>query len=219
HDSWARRNLSDAYLILLNGLVAGYAAVANKYDKGAVCEFYVIPRYRASAQQAFRALIDASGATKVMAQTNDNLLLLMLYDFTKAITSDTILFADALTTHLTRPSGHLRRVTDEDRASLFAHHSEPPGEWAIEHGGQIVATAGALYHYNPPYGDIYMEVDEAFRRMGFGSYLVQEVKRVCYEIGKVPAARTSTANVSSRRTLQKAGLLPCARILIGKIAK
>ena len=80
---------------------------------------------------------------------------------------------------------------------------------------RVVATGGALYHYNPPYGDLYMEVREDCRRRGFGSYLIQELKRVCYEGGKKPAARCNDSNTASRRTLQKAGLLPCGRILFG----
>ena len=62
-----------------------------------------------------------------------------------------------------------------------------------------------------------MEVAEPARRQGFGSYLVQEVKRVCYEAGKRPAARCDPANVGSRRTLEKAGLLVCGRLLVGEV--
>ena len=72
-----------------------------------------------------------------------------------------------------------------------------------------------MLHYNPPYGDLYMEVDEPFRGRGYCSFLIQELKRVCYEIGRVPAARCDVANVASLATLQRAGLLPCARILRG----
>jgi GNAT superfamily N-acetyltransferase len=89
----------------------------------------------------------------------------------------------------------------------------------IESDGVAVATGGALFHYNPPYGDLYMEVSEPYRRRGYGSYLVQELKRICYEIGKVPAARCNVANVASRKTMEKAGLLPCARILQGEVVK
>ena len=68
------------------------------------------------------------------------------------------------------------------------------GDCLLEVDGAIVATGGILTHYNPPYGDIYMEVDEPIRRRGYGSYLVQEVKRACYEMGKVPAARCNASN-------------------------
>jgi GNAT superfamily N-acetyltransferase len=63
-----------------------------------------------------------------------------------------------------------------------------------------------------------MEVDEQFRRRGYGSYLIQELKRASYEAGLVPAARCNAANPASRATLQKAGLLPCARLLSGVLA-
>jgi hypothetical protein len=35
--------------------------------------------------------------------------------------------------------------------------------------GAIVATAGALTHYNAPYADLYMEVEPHARRRGFGA--------------------------------------------------
>jgi GNAT superfamily N-acetyltransferase len=85
--------------------------------------------------------------------------------------------------------------------------------------GEIVAKGGVLFHYNVPYGDVYMDVDEPYRRRGIGSYLVQELKRICYELGAIPAARCSTDNVASRRTLQKAGLVPFAHILFGTLTR
>ena len=87
----------------------------------------------------------------------------------------------------------------------------------IEVAGEAVATGGALHHYNPPYADLFMEVSEAHRRHGHGSYLVQELKRICYESGNKPAARCDASNVASRQTLQKAGFLPCARLLVGDV--
>ena len=62
-----------------------------------------------------------------------------------------------------------------------------------------------------------MEVAEPVRLQGFGSYIVQELKRVCYEAGKKPAARCNPDNVGSRRTLEKAGFLPCGRLLAGEV--
>jgi GNAT superfamily N-acetyltransferase len=219
HDSFPRRGFSDPYLICLGGRIAGYGLVANKHSPDTVNEFYVVPAYRAAALPMFRRLLEVSQARKIRAQTNDRLMLLMLYDCAANITSDTILFADALTTHLTCPAGVFRKVTEADKGRLFEHKHEPEGNWIIESDGIPVATGGALYHYNPPYGDIYMEVHESYRQRGFGSYLVQELKRVCYEMGKTPAARCSVSNVASRGTLQKAGLLPCGRILQGKVVK
>jgi GNAT superfamily N-acetyltransferase len=63
--------------------------------------------------------------------------------------------------------------------------------------------------------DFFTEVDEPYRRRGFGSYLIQELKRVCYEMGRIPAARCNVGDVASRTSLQEAGLMPSARILSG----
>jgi GNAT superfamily N-acetyltransferase len=197
--------------------IAGYGLVANRHYPDTVNEFYPLPAYRAAALPMFRQLLEVSLATKIRAQTNDRLMLLMLYDCATDITSDTILFADAVTTNLTCPAGILRKVTEVDKEQLFEHKDEPCGDWMIESEGVAVATGGALFHYNPPYGDLFMEVHEAYRGHGFGSYLVQELKRICYQMGKTPAARCNVANIASRNTLQKAGLLPCGRILLARI--
>ena len=95
---------------------------------------------------------------------------------------------------------------------------EPVGDWVLEAEGMVVATGGILFHYNRPYGDIFMEVAEAFRKRGLGSYLVQELKRVCYEQGSVPAARCGPTNIPSRKTLQKVGFVPCGHILTGSVS-
>ena len=90
-------------------------------------------------------------------------------------------------------------------------------EWLVEWNGHVVGNGGILFHYNFPYGDIYMEVGEPFRRRGLGSYLVQELKRACYELGAIPGARCDPTNAASRRTLQRAGFAPFAHILIGSL--
>ena len=211
HDSMVPRGLADPYVILVEGRVAGYGAVMNKYDKGRLTEFYTLPHVRSIALRMFRELLTASQATQIEAQTNNPLMLMMLYDCGQNITSESILFHDAFLTDLPCPKGVFRHVTAAD------HGSAGDAPWVIEADGAIVATGGFLCHYNPPYGDVYMEVVESARRQGFGSYLVQELKRVCYEAGKKPAARCHPTNVGSRRTLEKAGFLPCGRVLVGEV--
>jgi len=216
-DSFLSRGLADPYLILVEGRIGGYGAVSNKYDKGRLVEFYALPHTRSLALPMFRELLTASQATHIEAQTNNPLMLLMLYDCARNITAENILFHDAFAAHLACPNGVFRRAVPEDAGAIFSHQQEPIGEWVIESDGAIVATGGFLCHYNPPYGDVYMEVAEPARRQGFGSYLVQELKQVCYEAGKKPAARCNPDNVGSRRTLEKAGFLPCGRLLAGEV--
>ena len=75
-----------------------------------------------------------------------------------------------------------------------------------------------MFHYNVPYTDVYMETLEPLRRHGYGSYLVQELKRCAYALGSIPCARCDPPkNIASRRTHEKAGLVPFAQILNGSI--
>lgn len=217
-DSILRRGLADPYLILVNGRIGGYGGVWNKYEIGRLMEFHTLPHVRSSALPMVRELLAVSKATHMEAQTNMPLMLTMLYDCAKNIKEENILYEDARVTDLPNPGGVFRRSTVNDEASIPPDRQEPFGDWVIEADGSIVATGGFLCHYNPPYGDVFMEVFEPARRRGFGSYVVQEVKRVCYEAGRRPAARCNPSNAASRRTLQKAGFLPCGRRLAGEVA-
>jgi GNAT superfamily N-acetyltransferase len=222
HDSWHARGFTTSWLLRVNGRTVGYGSVggAPRDAKDTLKEFFVLPPFRGDALSLFRELVAASGARTVESQTNDRLLLLMLYDTAVEVSSETILFADGCTTTLGAPppGATLRRLTDADRERVFEHTVEPVGEWGLESAGEIVATGGLAFHYNPPYGDIYMEVAPLHRGRGVGSYLVQELKRVCHEMGCIPAARCNRANIGSRRTLERAGMLPSARVLSGRLA-
>jgi hypothetical protein len=207
-DYFPLRGLSDPYAVLIDGQIAGYGLVANNYYSGAVTEFHLLPAYRRAASPIFRQLLETSKATHIRTQTNDRLLLLMLYDCAENIVKENYLFADLLTTSLPSPGGALRKADKKG--------SE---EWVIEMDGSVIASGGLMFHYNPPYGDIYMEVNEHHRRRGFGSYLVQELKRIAYGMEKIPAARCDGENAISRKTLEKAGMLPCGRVLQGEVRR
>ncbi len=218
HDSWHERRWCDCYLLRTAGRVAGYGFVGaiKTAPRELIHEFYVLPAQRSYALALFRRLIAVSGARRIETQTNDILLTLMLYDCAMQIESDTILFHDGTTTNLTCSDAFFRKATEEDKQKALAHTTDP-GDYVLEVDGEILATGGLLFHYNVPYGDLYMEVAAAVRRRGLGSFLIQELKRTCYEMGRVPAARCNVKNAASRATLQRAGMLPCARMLTGLI--
>ena len=220
HDSYHSRGFTDSYLVKVRGKVVGYGSVAGDPDppRETVKEFYVVPAHRAAALFLFRALLSKVRPRWIEAQTNDPFLLLPLFECGTALESNRILFAEGLTTEHANPGVVFRQITETDRPSMFAHTVEPVGDWVLESSGEVVATGGLMFHYNPPYADIYMEVASTRRREGFGSYLVQELKRLCYEMGYRPAARCRVDNLASRRTLERAGMLPCAHIVRGHVA-
>lgn len=211
HDSLhGREGWTHPYLLDLGGERAGYGSIVTGgpwAGTRTIFEFYVAETHRSRFFDAFEALTAASGADGIEAQTNDVMLTAMLHTWAHDVVSEKIIFEDHLTTNYRVPEAVLRK-------------REPEGDWMLlEVSGEVAATGGILYHYNRPYGDIWMEVAEPFRMRGYGTYLVQELKRICYEGGSVPSARCNTGNVASRRTLQRAGFVPCAHILTGKVGK
>src|SRR5205823_4249268 len=128
-------------------------------------------------------------------------------------------FEDRLNTSIVVAGARVRAVTPDDAAELAARKLDggDQAKWLVQLDDQIAGTGGILYHYKRPYGDIFMGIGESFRRRGLGALLVQELKRICYEGGSIPAARCNVDNIASRLTLQKAGFSPCGAIVTGTI--
>ena len=118
----------------------------------------------------FRRLIEASQARRIEAQTNDVLLTLMLYDCATGITSDTVVFHDALTTNLAIPGAIFREVTEADKRRIFEHKVEGVGDMADRvQKAPSSRPAGSPSTTILRTATIYMEVDEPRRRRGYGS--------------------------------------------------
>jgi hypothetical protein len=212
------RGWSDSYLISIDGANIGYASVKGKDDlvkREAIFEFYIMPSWRRNSSTIFQTLIATSGSTYIECQSNDLLLSSMLYEFGQNISSDVILFKDgAVTTLEVAGAAFRQRMPDEH---LFQHNHEPDGDYVIEVISEVVATGGFLLHYNKPFADLYMEVREDQRQKGYGSLLIQELKKVCFISGRVPAARCNISNKASKATLLKGGLAIAGYMLLGEI--
>lgn len=217
HDSILPRGLADAYLLVEGERSSGYGGVWNSFDPGRIMEFYVDEEDRASSAEAFEALVLASASKEIEAQTNMPTMLGLLEEFGTEARAECLLFSEGSRTDLPNPGALFRRATDEDDDSAFGARTEPRGEWVLELGGKVVANGGILTHYNPPHADLFMEVAEPYRRRGFGSYLVQEMMRVCTGRGLVPCARCNPDNLASRRTLKRAGLVECGTLLVATL--
>jgi len=217
HDGAIGGANADAFTICSDNRVLGYGAIWNKYYPSHLMEFFVAPEHRHLAQPMYKAFIAAARPTHLEAQTNMPLMHAMLLEFGQKITEESILFEDAHETFLSAPELIFRARNAHDEGHIFQHHREPVGDWVIESEGRVVATGGYYCHDNPPYGDIFMEVHEPYRKKGIGSFLVQELKRVARQAGKTPAARCDPDNTASYRTLQRAGFVPCGKMCSAKI--
>lgn len=212
------RGWTDSYLIQYAENNVGYGSVKGKdnlKDRNTVFEFYIIPTFKSIAAKAFYKLLQASQTTYIETQSNVGLLTTMLYQFANDVYADTILFEEFCQTNLSLENIIFRKKTETDET--FAHKSEPVGTYVLEQNKMIVATGGFLLHYNMPFADLYMEVHPDHRRKGYGSFLIQEIKRECYLAGRVPAARSGIDNTASKQTLLKSGFKIAGYMLLGKV--
>ena len=217
HDSiHERTGWTREYVLSAGGAGAGYGSVAVAgpwVGQPSVYEFYVTPLFRSHAVELFRTVLEASGAGFIEVQSNDLLSAAMLHACARDVTQCSILFHDNLTTSHAPPGATFRAPSAEEAPDIASEDLRWNG--VVEMDGRVAATGGILFHYNPPYGDIHMEVAKPFRGRGLGAFIVQELKRICYAGGYIPAARCNPANVASHRTLQKAGFAPCGHMLRG----
>ncbi len=219
HDSiHARPGWTIEYGLQLGATTVGYGSVAVAgpwADAPTAYEFYLTPDARCRAFDLFEHFLEVSQVQAIEMQSNDSLGTAMLHAFVDTATSQSILFRDdRVTSH--PPSGAVFRHPSADEASDVPT-SQLKWRGVVEQDGVIAATGGVLFHYNRPYADIYMDVSEPFRRRGLGTFMVEELKRLCREGSFVPGARCNPANRASRRTLQKAGFVPCGHILTGRV--
>jgi RimJ/RimL family protein N-acetyltransferase len=223
HDSLhARSGWTVCYQLSADRQVAGFASIAINgpwKDRPTIYEFFLLNEFRHLAFELFEVFLRESKAKFFEVQSNHSLLTAMLFRYAENVRSESIVFQDHCATQLMVDDAKVAsQTTDQDIRSALDRRSGG-GEWTISTGDVAIGSGGILFHYNRPYGDIYMEIKEAYRRRGFGAYFVQELKRVCYQLGAVPCARCNPANVASQRTLQKAGFVPYAHILDGDLMK
>jgi len=205
---------AEDWLIQVDSKQAGYGAVwgsAKREDRDAVFEFYLTRPFRNSASRIFGEFLAASGATLIECQSNDPLLSSMLYEFTHQIHAEAILFEEDYQSRLVLPG----LVFGKEPSAV--NNPRDVGGYYLEKDGETVATGGFMLNYNFPYADIYMECFEAFRQQGFGSLMVQELKKEIYAMGRIPAARCNISNMASKATLLKAGFRVCGSVLKGVV--
>ncbi len=221
HDSLhTRAGWTQSHLLLVDGRVAGFGSIAMGgpwENKPTVFEFYISPEARGRAFDLFEAFVAASGARFFEIQTSDNLLDVMLHTYGSALASESIVFRDSLPTILTVEGVSMQRMTSERESKACFQERAGKSDWEVQLYSEVVGSGSLLFHYNYPYCDIAMDISEAHRRRGLGAYVVQELKRFAYGMGGIPAARCNLTNVASRKTLQKAGLVPFAHIVDGDI--
>jgi len=201
---------ADVYLFTMNNLHIGYGSVWGKdkrENRDTIFEFYISEPFRKYDSLIFADFMQYSGTGFIECQSNDILITRMLFEYAENIKAEAIIFEDSYETDLKIPGSRLvkNEISDENI------------EYRLEKDEGLVATGGYVWNYNYPFIDLYYEVKEEHRKNGFGSLIVQELKKEAYRLKRVPAARCNVKNMASKRTLLKAGMRVCGYILLGEL--
>ena len=200
---------ADVYHFKLNEVPVGYGSVWGKdkrEERDTVFEFFLDQPLRKYAGNIFKEFIKTAATRFINYQTNDILLAGMAFESAKNINAEAILFETAYET----------AFVIEGAQFVKSESAEEWNTYSIQKDGEVAATGGFVWNYNFPYIDIYYEVEENFRRQGYGTLITQELKREAYRLSRIPAARCNVNNQASRATLLKAGMRVCGYILIGE---
>jgi hypothetical protein len=206
---------ADTYLFTVDGVTAGYGSVWGKderTERDSIFEFYLTKEHLDRSTTFFAAFISSSGVKYIESQTNDKFLAPMLFEFAEKIFAESILFEEDFESCVVLPGAELVPNDANDPKNRDQ-------QFVLKYNGEQVASGGLMLNYNFPYADIYYGVEEKHRRKGFGTLIVQELKKEAYKLGRVPAARCGVNNTISKRTMMKAGLKICGWRLVGKIKK
>ena len=218
YDACHSRGWSDSWLIELGGSTIGYGSVKGLEElahRNTLFEFFLLDKYSDQTTWIFEEFLSISGVSYLEAQSNDPVLRHLIYQFGTEICSEVLLWEDFTETKLSVNDVNFR-LKQPSEASL-PNKSAGSEEYILQVGQEKVAEGGFLTHYNFPFADLYMEVESGARSQGYGSYILQEIKKECYRSGRVPAARCNIVNYASRKTLKKAGFRPCGYMLKAKV--
>lgn len=210
HDyGWA-----DTWLFELDDVAIGYGSVwgtDRRQDRDTIFEFYLTLPYRKYASTVFDQFRQVTKAIWIESQSNDVLLTTMMYRFCETSFSEAILFEDHFQTNFSLTGAVFRKRRNEDPME------GGESDYVIEANGEVVASGGIMLNYNIPYADLYMQTREEFRQRGYATLIVQELKKIAYAMGRVPAARCNIQNRISQATLEKAGFRVCGFRLKGAL--
>ena len=207
-DKAHRYGWADSYVFVADGAAVGYGCVWGREKRDAIFEFYLKEGYRHLSAEFFVTLCRASHASYIEVQTNDKFLYPLFKVYAEDVKTEAILFADGRQTDLGLANTSI----------VFRAQQNPDDcQFVLLHNGEEIGEGGFMLNYNLPYADAYYAVNEQQRGRGFGSFFVQELKKEIYKIGRVPAARCNAANVASKATLLKAGMIVCGERQLGRL--
>lgn len=207
------------YTVSYGGKACGYFCASPKRT---LLQFYVTDPLLPHAQETFSEMLSGGYIEKALVLTRDRVALSIALEFSKEITIDSYVFDGG-------PYRPIISINCDDTVFRKADMSDAPAirsacgdfhdflhytlEGSITTGDIYVLVCGATVlgtgvigakAFAPPYVDIGMCVNEAYRKKSVGTYIIAKLREECLHQGWVPGASCKYENTGSRKTLEKA---------------
>ncbi len=213
------------YEIEIQGRVVGHCGVS---DTGQLVRLQLDDEGWGHAPQIIKTLIDEYRVEEALVATFESSLLAACIDAQKKISTHCFLWndqqrveppappfddlsfrhatmndLDTITDHFETPfEGYYEGVID--RQQLFVFYSGS----ALLGAGECRRNQGQIQ-----FGEVGIMVVPEHRRKGIATYVLAQLKQVCYQTGITPIALCDVENIASQRALKKAGFVSRQRIL------
>ena len=215
--------------ILHDKELIGYASIG---ENSQLLQFYVIPKYVWKSESIFEEFISKMNIENGIVGTNNLGYLSVALNFVKELSIDTYLFRDSHKVNIVEKEGILNECQEKDidRIVNFCHDSMgAPKEWLssyigglverreiffLEDKGEVVGTCEVRKSMTAAeYADIGMVVSPAYRRQGYGTYLLYLAKRKALEWGKTPICSCEKDNIGSIKSIHNCGFVSMYQLL------
>jgi len=194
------RALGEPFQILDRGSIVGYGAIWRDHYLDRV--FEVVLQESVAMAELTEAMRTTLGAHEWECQTNIPALERTFAQLPGDANIQNHLFAGPVQPAPVSPE--IRLIATRDGFDAF-------------HNEVCVGNGGLYYHYNRPFTDVSMHVDEPFRRRGYGSAIVRALANQALANGDRPAARCNAENEASRKCLIRGGFVPVGTISVKAI--
>ncbi len=224
------RNSGKEWGIVQDNELIGYSSIG---ENNQLIQFYISPKHLGKGESIFKEFIEKLSIETGIVGTNNPCYLSIALNFAKEFNVNTYLFRNNYPVYIEEKEGELKECQNEDIEKIvhFCHYSMgAPKEWLagyikdltekkeifyLEHGDEIIGTCEVRKSTTAgDFADIGMVVSPDYRRKGFGTYLLNEAKKIAIEWKKTPICSCEKDNIGSIKSIHNSGFVSMYQLLL-----
>ena len=203
--------------------IVGYGTLN---ENNQLINFYVLKRLQNRAVEILRKFIARKRITQGFVSTVNPIYLSTALKALKKKKTHTFLFRELNDTDLQTRNEAVKVAYKEDIDDLVGFYSQSigaPRDWLLEYTKGLIKKKALFYignkdsiigvfevrknNQNSAFADIGMVVLPDFRRMGYGTFLLNEAKKMSIDLGLQPICSCEKSNSGSLKSIRKVGFV------------